>query len=161
MVNLTKLFDSAVGESPKSQLIPGGHWQVECQGAYFKAPTEEGKGGSWGYFWSPVEPLADVDKKALKDLNGHDYTTEEFSHWMFFSTVKDKAAIEEVISLMGVEIPAGTPITVVGEDGVRKINPVVREAIVGGRLIAKLKIGQDRRTKEPQMEVEGYLPLAA
>lgn len=157
MVNLQKLLDTPIGEAPQVVMLPGGHWKLKCEGVHFS--HKEGKNPGVSFFWSPVKPAADVSKTALKDLNGHDYTTEEFLDYKFLDSVARKAEVDDLLQLLGVE--KGTALTVVEADGTRKTNPAVRDAALGREIVAKLKIGEDRRTKEPRMEVEGYLPLSA
>lgn len=60
-------------EIPEDKLTPNGSWVLKVRNAAFIEPKEEGKSARVVFFYTPKEPLDDVDAVALQELEAEGY----------------------------------------------------------------------------------------
>lgn len=166
MIDIERLYVTAYDDVQKPQHIPGGHWELECTGVFYRKSYQNEKGKDVSaqlvYFYRPVKPLGDVDKKALAALDGYDYSDEDtngvsWNDW--YDSGRDRARHADHIKAHTYpgEGPSG-PVIERGEDGEPKVRKEFRAGMIGGRIVGKLKPGVTR-DGSPRMEVDAFFPV--
>lgn len=170
MIDVRNLYTKAWNEVPKPQHIPGGHWLLQCTGVGF-IPAKVNDAGKeisarLGYFYVPVSPMGDVDKKALSQLNGYDFTDEDLNtvaYFDWYGGARERAAHAEHIAKHSGVSPEGAILEPTeGDESTPRVRKEFRTSMIGGQIVAKLKpgVGPDG---SPRMEVEKgtFMPATA
>ena len=99
------------GNIPEPKTLPDGSWELKPRNASYQ-PGGEGKDGRVVFFYTPVEPMEDVNLGDLKALEGYDVSDSDVSATFWIEKKKDWDAVRTHLSLHGVDVSDDTPLPV-------------------------------------------------
>lgn len=158
-----ELYTRAWNDIQEERVLPGGHWKMRL--ANVGCVSKDGRVTKVVFTTNPAEPGPDVDKRALKELNGYDYSTNEVADFQWYNGRKEERRVAKILGMFtdatgaAIEVPS-VPLIVATDKG-WGINPDINKALRGAYVVQKLKIGSNYKTHEPenQVEIGGYLPV--
>ena len=103
------LLNRSWDDMPEEAVLPGGTWRLKMRNAAYVGPKDN-LSARVLFFYTPVEPLGDVDPEAIGALGAdYDLTINQVTFQIWIESPRDWAAVKRHAEKHGVDVKGLTP----------------------------------------------------
>lgn len=103
--NYTDIMKTQWNEIPEPKTLPVGSWLLGGRNASFVASKEEGQDSKFLFFYTPREPMDDVDEEQLAALGPeYDITENDVVYTIWVNRKRDFDKVRKHLAKHGIEV---------------------------------------------------------